>query len=137
MQRTELDSLMSQYKIEFCWDETHKEWWLSGKPFGNSQKTDPRTAGNIDIAKDAAAHYFKTNFIHPKNNNASFPELDALLSKHRMSFHWSSAKSIWFVIWQEKESNALVSSKPRVALDRWEAQVEAAELISRKFREEL
>jgi len=133
MEKNELDTLLLQHELKFFWVEDRKEWWLSGKSLGDGQKTEPKKALNIEAAQASAVNTIKTNLLRPKSNNSSFPELDALLFKYNMSFHWSDPRSNWFLMWQAKGSNMLVTSKPRYASSRWDAQIDAAELISTKL----
>jgi len=128
MEKSGLDPLLKQYRLEFFWAEDKKEWWLAGKV----QKTDPRKATNIMAAKFAAIQYIESGMPRPTDNYRNHPELDALLTAHNVSFHWNDVGRKWIVIWS-KVGKGLVKSNPQLAENRWEAQVAAAEYIRSVF----
>ena len=61
-------------------------------------------------------------------------ELEALLSKYRMTFNWSEGGKKWWLIGQAKGSNTLRSTEPQKAADREAGQVAAVEFIHQMFK---
>jgi hypothetical protein len=129
MERAELDSLLMTYQLEFFWDEDKRVWWVAGK----TQRTEPQKAVNLQAAQFAAVQYIENRMTRPKDNYSNSDELDRLLAKHRMSFHWSDVGHKWFVIWQAPGGNNLEKSDPKPAVNRWEAQMAAVDFINRMF----
>jgi hypothetical protein len=72
--------------------------------------------------------------VHPQKEVAmDNPELESLLSKHRLSFHWNGTGKTWFLIGQIKGSNTLQSSKMEHADDIDAAKRDAVRFIHDKF----
>ncbi len=59
-------------------------------------------------------------------------ELDALLSKYRMTFHWGATGLTWWLIRQV--NNSLLRSEPQHAKDMESAQAAAVEFIHNMYK---
>ncbi|HVN54470.1 MAG TPA: hypothetical protein VMT46_09075 [Anaerolineaceae bacterium] len=62
-------------------------------------------------------------------------ELDSLLNKHRLSFHWGAAAKTWFLVGQMKGGNTLHTTKPRQAEDINKAKADAVRFIHELFQD--
>jgi hypothetical protein len=112
----------------FVWDGKAHEWWLVG-----SNHTLPQTAIDFSTARSAAmAHLNK--FPPDKNRSThAHPGLDAVLSKHQISFHWNDIGKSWFLVYQEKGKYSLKRTDVRPAIDRWDAQERAFTYINQEL----
>ena len=64
MERSELDTLLSKYRLTFNWGEPANVWWLVGQEKGSNtlKRTDPQPAKDRNAALLAAAEYIKSKY---------------------------------------------------------------------------
>jgi hypothetical protein len=64
MERSELEILLSKYRLTFNWGEPANKWWLVGQEKGSNvlKRTDPQPAKDRDAALIAATEYIKSRF---------------------------------------------------------------------------
>lgn len=59
--------------------------------------------------------------------------LDSLLYKYRLTFNWGAPASKWWLVGQNKGSNALYRTVPQVAKDIDSAKADAVQYILSKY----
>ena len=64
MDRTELEILLSKYRLTFNWGEPAMKWWLVGQEKGSNalKRTEPQPAASRDAALLAATDYIKAHY---------------------------------------------------------------------------
>ena len=64
MARSELDTLLSKYRLTFNWGEPANVWWLVGQEKGSNmlKRTEPQPAKDRNAALVAATEYIKSKF---------------------------------------------------------------------------
>jgi hypothetical protein len=131
MENAELDLLLSKNRLFFQWSETSSTWRLSPqKKYGeNLEARQSQSAVNIEAAQ-AAAIQVLYSLRQPENRySKDGSELDSLLNKYRLSFNWGNPGLRWWLVGQNKGSNALCRTVPHPAKDIETAKVDAVQYI--------
>jgi hypothetical protein len=137
MENIELNLLLSARKLNFHWSEALNTWRLTDQNEGG--ETHPRFenqhADNIESAQEAAILFIQS--IHPSAH--PYPtesvELEALLSKHRLTFNWGNPGLRWWLIGQKKGTNTLLRSVPQPAKDLETAKAAAIRYIRETYED--
>ena len=131
MENPELNHLLSKNKLSFQWNAASSTWGLSPMlhGLGNLALRQDQSAANVEEAQ-AAAIQVLLSFQDPDARHASDgKELDSLLSQYRLSFHWGNPGMKWWLVGQNKGSNALSRTVPRPAKDIETAKADAVRYI--------
>jgi hypothetical protein len=131
MDDPELGRLLTKKGYSFNWNEADHTWSLFPilNSSGNQAMRMDQSALNFEEGQAAAVQVL-TAFQDPKARPASdSQELDSLLNLYRLSFHWGNPGMKWWLIGQNKGSNALSRSVPRPAKDIETAKADAVRYI--------
>jgi hypothetical protein len=131
MENAQLDLLLSKNRLFFQWSEVSNTWRLSPqKKYGeNLEGRQSEPAVNMEAAQNAAIQVLLTMRL-PENSHArDAAELDSLLNKYRLSFNWGNPGLRWWLVGQNKGSNALCRTVPHPAKDIETAKADAVQYI--------
>lgn len=131
MENTELDLLLSRNRLFFHWSEVASTWRLSPqKKIGeNLAESQSYQATNLNAAKAAAVLLLKALPQLDYYQLEEKPLLDALLYKYRLTFNWANPGLKWWLVGQNKGSNALRRTVPQSAIDIETAKKDAVQYI--------
>ncbi len=135
MENTELDLLLSKNRLFFQWSDISRTWSLTHnlKHEGNLTLPTGQAAVNIGAAQTAAIRVLQSMHRLDDANSRESPELEFLLSKHRLTFNWGNPGQRWWLVGQNKGSNTLIRTTARPAKDIETAKADAVQYIMRNF----
>jgi hypothetical protein len=131
MDDPQLDGLLKKKSYSFVWYEVAHTWSLFPSVNRSSSQVTrlDQSALNIEEAQAAAIQVlmsFRDLEARPATDSQ---ELDSLLNQYRLSFHWGNPGLKWWLIGQNKGSNALSRTVPRPAKDIETAKADAVRYI--------
>ena len=131
MENPALDHLLSKNKLSFQWNAASSTWGLSPMlhGLGNLALRQDQSAANIEEAQAAAIQVLLSLENLETRLTPDSKELDSLLSRYRLSFHWGNPGLKWWLVGQNKGSNALSRTVPRPAKDIETAKADAVRYI--------
>lgn len=131
MENPQLNQLLIKNQLFFRWSEGTRSWQLSHDAKGEDHLEGHRTepAVNLEAAQSAAVQVLLNMRLVDRYHSQESPELDALLNKYRLTFHWGNPGLKWWLVGQNKGSNALVRTMPRPARDIETAKADAVQYI--------
>ncbi len=139
MGSSELDLLLSKNRMAFQWNELSRTWSLMPQVQDSSNRSMRlgQPAASLEEARAAAIQALL--FLSRQDNvyAADSKELDTLLAKYRLSFHWGNPGLKWWLIGQNKGSNTLLRTAPREAKDIETAKADAVKYILNMHRPSL
>lgn len=135
MENVELNLLLSARKLNFHWSEALNTWRLTDQSEGAEAhpRFENHHADTIEAAQEAAITFIQ-NFHqshHPYPTESV--ELEALLSKYRLTFNWGNPGLRWWLIGQKKGTNTLLRTVPQPAKDLETAKVAAIRYIRETY----
>ena len=136
MENAELSSLLSKNNLFFQWSEVTFTWRLSPqKRFeDNLEGSQSYTAPSIEAAQDAAIQILNKLPMPEYDLSSNQAELDTLLRKYRLTFNWANPGLKWWLVGQNKGSNALARTVPQGAKDIETAKADAVKFILAMYR---
>ncbi|HVN56065.1 MAG TPA: hypothetical protein VMT46_17165 [Anaerolineaceae bacterium] len=131
MENAELNSLLFRNRLFFRWSEVTSVWKLSPQkeadgPSGHSYSHD---AASLELAQAAAIEFLKALPPREYDISSDRTELDSLLNKYRLTFNWANPGLKWWLVGQNKGSNALCRTNPQFAKDIETAKEDAVNYI--------
>ncbi len=136
MANPELDRLLSKKNLAFHWNEVSRAWSLSPAPgsSGNLAARQDQSAVNLEEAQAAAIQVLLSAQDTQTGLTVDSKELDSLLSQYRLTFNWGNPGMKWWLVGQNKGSNALSRTVPRGAKDLETAKADAVQYILNMHR---
>lgn len=130
MENAELDFLLLKNGLNFHWSKTSSTWLLTNQSNrgDNPEWYQSRPAESLEAAQVAAISFIQS-VQQPENGKEQSIELDTLLDKYRLTFNWGDPGSRWWLVGQNKGSNALRRTVPRPAKDIETAKADAVQYI--------
>ena len=136
MDNPELDFLLAKNRFSFHWSESSGTWSLStrlNEP-GSLAVREHQPAVNIEEAQAAAIQVLLSLHMPENTRPPDSHQLDALLSQYRLTFNWGNPGMKWWLVGQNKGSNALSRTVPRPAKDIETAKADAVQYILEMHR---
>jgi len=136
MDSSELDTLLYNHNLTFNWSDEKRTWSLVGqvKSDNSLRRTEPQRADNLQAGQTAAVKFIQYMFRSRDESPGENLELDALLSKYRMTFNWGNPGLKWWLVGQAKGKNSLERSVAQPAANRAAAQDAAVVFIQNMFK---
>ncbi len=135
MDNPELSQLLIKNHLFFQWSEGTHSWQLSHRQDGGDRleghQREP--ADNLEAAQFAAIQVLLSMRLVENYHSKESPELESLLNKYRLSFHWGNPGLKWWLVGQNKGSNALLRTTPRAARDLETAKADAVQYILQQY----
>jgi hypothetical protein len=135
MENSELDLLLTKNSLYFHWSEVTRTWQLSfqKKIRDNPEGSQSHSAVNVEAAQAAAVQALKALPRPEKTYSEEGPQLDSLLNKYRLTFNWANPGLKWWLVGQNKNTNALSRTVPQAAGDIETAKLDAVRYILARY----
>jgi len=137
MENVVLTSLLLKNRVDFHWSEISRTWLLTDQIESKDHLDWPpsQPAVSLEAAQSAAIRFIQ-GMHQPDYNNAynDSSELDVLLNKYRLTFNWGNPGLRWWLVGQNKGSNALLRTTTRPAKDIETAKADAVQYILRTYQ---
>ncbi len=91
-------------------------------------------AVSLEAAQSAAIRFIQTMHQPEYSAFTDSSELDVLLNKYRLTFNWGNPGLRWWLVGQNKGSNALLRTTTRPAKDIETAKADAVQYILRTYQ---
>jgi hypothetical protein len=135
MENPELSQLLTKTHLFFQWSEGSHSWQLSHQQDGGGylEGHQREAADNLESAQFAAIQVLLSMRLAENFRSRESPELESLLNKYRLTFHWGNPGLRWWLVGQNKGSNTLLRTAPRPARDLETAKADAVEYIMQQY----
>jgi hypothetical protein len=137
MDNPELNRLLLKNNLSFHWNGASSTWSLSPNTNdrGNLAVRQDQMAVNLEEGQAAAIQVLLSLQEPGSRHSSDDKELDALLSQYRLTFNWGNPGLKWWLVGQNKGSNALSRTVPLPAKDLETAKADAVRYILNMHRE--
>jgi hypothetical protein len=135
MENPELNQLLTKKHMFFLWSEHSHSWQLSHQKVGGDHLEGYQNEPAVDLeaAQSAAIQILLSMHLAENFRSQESPELDSLLNKYRLTFHWGNPGLRWWLVGQNKGSNTLLRTAPRNAKDIETAKADAIQYILQQY----
>ena len=135
MDNPELNQLLTKNNLFFQWSQGSHSWQLSHQKVGGNYLEGHQSVAALDLeaAQEAAIQVLLSLRLAENYRSPESPELDSLLSKYRLTFHWGNPGLKWWLVGQNKGSNTLLRTAPRAARDIETAKADAVQYIMQQY----
>ena len=135
MENPQLSQLLTRNHLFFQWSEGTHSWQLSHNEGGGDHLEGHTREAAVDLeaAQSAAVQLLLSIRLVDSYRSQESPELDSLLSKYRLTFHWGNPGLKWWLVGQNKGSNTLLRTAPRPAKDIETAKADAVKYILQQY----